>query len=97
MKRKLARFPSKGPEVLQRCRDWLKQSVLRCGQTRSPWVIARADHQAELCRQPYTARNLFPQYSNRVLVGTDLVPEPVYRFARIRLFESAVPIHAEAR
>ena len=57
------------------------ECVLRCGQTRSPWAIARADHQAELCRQPYTGRNFFLQYSDRVLFGTDLIPEPVYRFA----------------
>jgi predicted TIM-barrel fold metal-dependent hydrolase len=30
---------------------------------------------AELGRQPYTARNFFVKYSDRILFGTDLVPE----------------------
>jgi predicted TIM-barrel fold metal-dependent hydrolase len=35
---------------------------------------------AELGRQPYTARNFFLKYSDRILFGTDLVPEPeMYR------------------
>jgi len=54
---------------------------------------------AELGRQPYTAREFFLKYADRILFGTDLVPEiPMYRlhyrFLETRDEYFAYPSHA---
>jgi predicted TIM-barrel fold metal-dependent hydrolase len=43
---------------------------------------------AELGRQPYTARNFFLKYSDRILFGTDLVPEPETYRLHFRFLET---------
>jgi predicted TIM-barrel fold metal-dependent hydrolase len=54
---------------------------------------------AELGRQPYTAREFFLKYANRILFGTDLIPEVEmyrlhYRFLETRDEYFAYPSHA---
>jgi predicted TIM-barrel fold metal-dependent hydrolase len=43
---------------------------------------------AELGRQPYTARRFFLEYSDRILFGTDLVPEPEMYRLHFRFLET---------
>ncbi|MGB6384316.1 MAG: amidohydrolase family protein [Terriglobales bacterium] len=43
---------------------------------------------AELGRQPYTARNFFLKYSDRILFGTDLVPESEMYRLHFRFLET---------
>jgi predicted TIM-barrel fold metal-dependent hydrolase len=54
---------------------------------------------AELGRQPYTARNFFLKYSERILFGTDLVPDTEMYRLHFRFLETddqyfAYPSHA---
>jgi predicted TIM-barrel fold metal-dependent hydrolase len=44
---------------------------------------------AELGRQPYTARDFFLRYSDRILFGTDLLPDPVMYRLYYRFLETA--------
>jgi predicted TIM-barrel fold metal-dependent hydrolase len=44
---------------------------------------------AELGRQPYSARKFFLKYSNRILFGTDLVPEREMYRLHFRFLETA--------
>ena len=48
-------------------------------------ISARA---AELGRQRYTARDFFLKYSDRILFGADLVPEPEMYRAYFRFLET---------
>lgn len=59
--------------------------LLRTYQNLSVDIGARC---AELGRQPYTARNFFLQYSDRILFGTDLVPEPEMYRLHFRFLET---------
>ncbi len=43
---------------------------------------------AETGRQPYTARSFFMQYPDRILLGTDLVPEPEMYRLHFRFLET---------
>lgn len=49
-------------------------------------ISARA---SELGRQPYSARNLFLRFPDRILFGSDLVPEPSMYRLYFRLLETA--------
>jgi predicted TIM-barrel fold metal-dependent hydrolase len=44
---------------------------------------------AELGRQPYTAREFFLRYADRILFGTDLIPEPEMYRLHFRFLETA--------
>jgi predicted TIM-barrel fold metal-dependent hydrolase len=44
---------------------------------------------AELGRQPYTARNFFLKYADRIVFGTDLLPETEMYRLHYRFFETA--------
>ena len=44
---------------------------------------------AELGRQPYTARDFFLRYSDRILFGTDLLPDPGMYRLYYRFLETA--------
>lgn len=73
--------------------SWLEVPRTECLRARFPVIDAhshlkRPNDPAELGRQPYTARDFLIRYADRVVYGTDLLPNATNTSANYRFFET---------